>query len=148
MRFFEFRAKHHHFLAKQTEFGRIFSSTTHITRIFSKKHTKDKPMYQYTHTSAAKFRNECLFCFFELILLVCIDVLPRCQQFCSHDATFPCPPRLNQYLAEKNTTPKKITDKSTLYAIRSSLLCASGLYIFIHVAATTVLTWTSLPGLS
>ena len=27
--------------------------------------------------------------FFELLLFVCIDVLRRCQHFCSHDATFP-----------------------------------------------------------
>ena len=35
-----------------------------------------------------------------MILFVCIDVLRRCQHFCSNDATFPCQPRLNQYLAE------------------------------------------------
>ena len=36
-----------------------------------------------------KLRDECLFCYVELILFVCIDVLRRCQHFCSHDATFP-----------------------------------------------------------
>ena len=33
------------FLAKQTDFGKIFSSTTYLTKIFSKKHSKDKPVY-------------------------------------------------------------------------------------------------------
>ena len=65
---------------------------------------KDKPVYQLTHTTAAKFRDECLFCYFELILFVCIDVLRRCKHFCSHDATFPCPPRLNKYLAENKVS--------------------------------------------
>ena len=51
-----------------------------------------------THTAAAKFIDKCLFCYFEFIVFVCIDVLRRCHHFCSHDATFPCPPRLNQYL--------------------------------------------------
>ena len=42
MLFFEFRAK----LAKQTEFGRMFSSTTFLTRIFSHSVLKYKPVYQ------------------------------------------------------------------------------------------------------
>ena len=88
--FFEFRAKHqNHFLAKQTEFGRIFSSTTFLTRIFSYSIlkvnlcTSRRTQLQQTNI------DECLFCYFELILVLCIDVLPRCQHFCSHGATFP-----------------------------------------------------------
>ena len=53
-----------------------------LTRI-----SKGKPVYQYTHTNAAKIRDECLFSYFVSILFVCIDVLCRCQHFCSHDAT-------------------------------------------------------------
>ena len=43
---------------------------------------------------------------------VCIDILRRCQHFFSHVATFPCPSRLNQYLAENMTLLSSIIEPS------------------------------------
>ena len=40
--------------------------------------------------------QQILFCYFELIVFVCIDDCASLPTF----ATFPCPPRLNQYLEE------------------------------------------------
>ena len=40
-----------------------------------KEAVKDKPVYQWTHTTAAKLRDGCFFCYLELILFVCNDVL-------------------------------------------------------------------------
>ena len=39
-----------------------------------------------------------------MLFLVDFFLFRRCQHFCSHDATFPCPPRLNQYLAENKVS--------------------------------------------
>ena len=77
-----------HFLAKQTEFGRIFSSTTFLRRIFSYIILKVN-LCTSRRTQLQQKIDTSLFCYFELILFVCIDVLRRCQHFRSHDATFP-----------------------------------------------------------
>ena len=62
--FVQTELKTNHFLARQTEFGRIFSSTTIVTQIYSKQHMKDTEtcLPIYTHTPTAKFRNECVIC--------------------------------------------------------------------------------------
>ena len=43
---------------------------------------------------------------------VCIDILRRCQHFFSHVATFLCPSKLNQYLAENMTLLSSIIEPS------------------------------------
>ena len=59
-----------------------------LTRIFSYRTLKVNLCTVDAH-NCSKIRDECLFCYFKLILFVCIDVLRRCQHFCSHEATFP-----------------------------------------------------------
>ena len=61
-------------------------------------------MYQETHTTAAKIRDESLFSYFELIVFVCIDVLRRCQHFLQPWRDVSWPPRLNQNLAENKVS--------------------------------------------
>ena len=98
--FFTFRAKHQIiFLPNKQEFGRIFSSTTFIREYFPSSILKINLC-----TSRRIQLQQCLFCYFELIMFVCIDILHCCQHFWSHGATFPCPPRLNQYLAENKVS--------------------------------------------
>ena len=81
-----------HFLAKQTEFGRIFHRQhLHLKRIFSYSILKVN-LCTSRRTQLQQKLDMSLFCYFELILFVCIDVLRRCQHFCSHDATFPVHP--------------------------------------------------------
>ena len=81
-----------HFLAKQTEFGRIFHRQhLHLTRIFSYSILKVN-MCTSRRTQLQQKLDMSLHCYFELILFVCIDILRRCQHFCSHDATFPVHP--------------------------------------------------------
>ena len=63
MLFFEFRVKHQ-------EFGKIFSFTTFLTQIFS---------YSILKVNLCTSRRTQLQ----------LDVLRRCQHFCSHDATCP-----------------------------------------------------------
>ena len=65
------------FSCKQTEFGRIFSSTTFLTQIFSYSILKVKQCTSRRTQLQQKLQMN-VSCYFELILFVCIDVLRRC----------------------------------------------------------------------